>query len=250
MVADKGPRSGAGRVLAIIPAYDEAGNVAAVVAGVRQAAPDVDVLVVDDGSRDDTAAVSRRAGARVVSHAFNLGYGVALQTGFKYGLVGGYDYAVHLDGDGQHDPAAVPDILRLLRDDIADAVIGSRYLAAPPAWTGPFRRFGSWLLAGLTSSIIGQRITDPTSGYQGCNRRVMQFYAQDIYPVDYPDADVVIMLHRAGFHICETPVTMHRRARGRSMHDGVRVAYYVYKMLLAIGLTLLRDDRPVAWDGL
>ncbi len=230
------------RVLVIIPAYNEGPNLWSVIHGVRTAVPTADVLVVDDGSTDETPAIARSAGVQVVSHPFNLGYGAALQTGFKYAVAGPYEFIVQLDGDGQHEPQDVRSILSALCTGEVDVVIGSRYLGSAPAWTGRLRRWGSQTLAQLTSWIVGQPITDPTSGFQGCTRQVAAFYARDHFPVDFPDADVIIMLHRAGFRTCEIPVTMYSRPQGRSMHGGFRWLYYVYKMLLAILLTLVRDD--------
>lgn len=235
-------------VLVVIPACNEARNLAAVIHGVRAVAPGAGVLVVNDGSTDDTATVARMAGAQVLSHAFNLGYGAALQTGFLYALARGYDYMVQLDGDGQHDPRDVRRILDTLLAGEADVVVGSRYLPRAPEWTGWLRRRGSQALARMTSWIIGRRITDSASGFQGCNRRVAKFYTQDSYPGDYPDADVLIMLHRAGFRIREIPVTMHGRTNGRSMHSGIRLLYYVYKMTLAMILTLMRQEKKPGWE--
>lgn len=243
MTARRGSISQSEQVLIVVPAYNEARNLAPVLRGVRAAVPDADVLVVDDGSTDETGAVARRAGASVVCHAFNLGYGAALQTGFKYALARRYEYVVHLDGDGQHEPSGIHDVLRGLRAGTADVIVGSRYLGRPPAWIGFARHWGSRCLALLTSQIVGQRITDPTSGFQGCNRRAVRFYALDGYPVDYPDADVLIMLHRAGFRVAEVPVTMYGRASGRSMHAGARVLYYGYKMMLTVALAAVGGWR-------
>jgi glycosyltransferase involved in cell wall biosynthesis len=233
------------RLLIVVPAYNEAGNLAPVIHGVRAVLPDADILVVDDGSTDGSEEVARLAGARVVSHAFNLGYGVALQTGFQFAVARDYDYVIHLDGDGQHEPAGARAILVELRTGAADVVVGSRYLAQAPVWIGPLRRLASRLLALLTSRIIGQPLTDPTSGFQGHNRRAVAFCAQENYPVDFPDADVMIMLHKAGFRIREIPVTMYVRAEGRSMHAGARWIYYGYKMTLAIVLTLIRGHKAL-----
>jgi glycosyltransferase involved in cell wall biosynthesis len=236
------------RLLVVVPAHNEAPNLKPVIRGIQVALPAADVVVVDDGSTDRTADVARMAGAHVVAHPFNLGYGVAIETGFKFALAGGYDYLIHLDGDGQHEPAGVHEILQQLRAGTADVVVGSRYLAQAPAWTGPLRRWASRLLALLTSRIIGQPLTDPTSGFQGHNRVAVAFCAQDTYPVDYPDADVMIMLHKAGLRIREVPVITYRRASGRSMHTGLRLFYYSYKMMLAILLALLRD-YPASGQG-
>ena len=232
------------RILIVVPAYNEAQNIGTVIRSVREVVPAADILVVDDGSPDGTAAVARQAGARVISLPFNLGYGVALQTGFKYALERGYDYVVQMDADGQHEPTSVLDLIAEVRQGTADVILGSRFLGSSTFKPHFARRMGILLFRVIVSGVVGQRITDPTSGYQALNRRVLRFYATEAYPVDYPDADVLIMVHFAGFKIKEIPVVMYTGAAHRkSMHSGLRPLYYVFKMFLSILVTLMRQRR-------
>ena len=188
---------------------------------VKEQIPEAEVLVINDGSRDQTVQRAREAGAKVLTHPFNMGYGVALQTGYKYAWQNDFDYVLQMDGDGQHDPR----FLRVLLGEVAkgktDVAIGSRFIA------------------GL---LIGQKITDPTSGYQALGRSAVEFYIRDSFPGDYPDADVLVMLHRVGLRMQEVPVGMHANANGRSMHSGLKPLYYIYKILLCIVLNLMRKE--------
>lgn len=225
----------------IIPAYNEAGRIATSIAGIRKFG-NADVVVVDDGSNDDTAGEAKAAGARVIELPFNLGYGAALQTGFKYAIDKGYEFAVQMDADGQHDPLSIEALISpVLRDEI-DVTIGSRFMYKGN-YKAPFvRRIGMYFFGLIASLFTGRKITDPTSGFQALNKKVMEFYASDAYPADYPDADVIIMLHRQGFRFKEVPVIMHNAAK-RSMHGGIlKPLYYIFKMMLSIFVTLLRKE--------
>lgn len=224
----------------LIPAFNEEQRIAAVIKGIKTAVPDADILVVNDGSRDDTAAAASRAGAIVVSHPFNMGYGAAIQTGYKYARNKGYDFLVQLDADGQHDPTCIPALLAPVIEGAADIAIGSRFLGN--SYRPPFaRRVGMALFRQIVSMVTGTFITDTTSGFQAFNRDVIRFFATDIFPVDYPDADMLIMLHRAGFRIVEIPVRMFENSEGKSMHSGFKPLYYMFKMLLSICVTLMRE---------
>lgn len=225
--------------LIIIPAFNEQERVSSVIMGIKALLADVDILVVNDGSSDRTAEVSLSSGARVLDLPFNMGYGVALQTGFKYALRNEYKYTVQLDADGQHDPRFIERLLEVVVKGEADIAIGSRFLEGGYQ-AQFFRRMGMLLFGSLASAIIRQRITDPTSGFQALNRKVMEFYASDSYPVDFPDADVIIMLHRAGLKIKEVPARMYPSAEKKSMHSGLKPIYYIFKMFLSILVTLLR----------
>ena len=228
------------KTIIIIPAYNEEQRIAAVVSGVSAAAPEAVVVVINDGSRDDTAAVARLAGALVISHPFNMGYGATIQTGYKYARDKGYDYLVQLDADGQHDPSCIPDLLAPVIAGTADIVIGSRFLGnsyRPPL----ARRLGMVLFRRIVSLVTGTFISDTTSGFQSFNSAVIRFFATDIFPVDYPDADMLIMLHRAGFHMTEVPVRMFENNAGKSMHSGLKPLYYMFKMFLSICVTLMRE---------
>lgn len=233
--------------LVIIPAYNEGRHIALVIQGVKERLPRGEVLVVDDGSSDRTPQVAAEAGAKVVSHPFNLGYGAALQTGYKYALKKDYGEIVQMDGDGQHDPSFIEALLEMIRKGDADVVIGSRFLDAEGRRAGqlyraPFiRKLGMNFFRVITSLLIHQRVTDPTSGYQAMNRRVLEWVSSDKFPFDYPDADVIIMLHRAGFRIKEVPVRMFESQSKKSMHGGWKPLYYVFKMILSILVTLMRE---------
>lgn len=230
------------RPLVVIPAFNEARAIERVVEGIRAADPGLPVLVVDDGSTDDTAGAARRAGAEVLRLPINLGYGSALQTGYKYALREGYDCVVQLDGDGQHEPADIPRLLAALERDAADLALGSRFLGEAGYRPGMARGAGMRLFRGLAFLLTGMRFSDVTSGYQALNREVLQFFAAERYPADYPDADVLVMLTRAGFRIAEVPVRMYPKRSGRSMHAGLRPVYYIFKMLLSMLLMLLRHE--------
>jgi len=228
------------RLIVIIPAYNEGKRIAAVVAGVRAAVSEAQVVVINDCSRDETAIAATQAGVVVVSHPFNMGYGAAIQTGYKYARDKGFDYLVQLDADGQHDPACIPLLLAPVIAGEADIAIGSRFLGnsyRPPL----ARRLGMALFRRIVFLVTGSAITDTTSGYQAFNREVIRFFATDIFPVDYPDADMLIMLHRAGFRISEVPVRMFENSEGKSMHSGLKPLYYMFKMLLSICVTLMRE---------
>ena len=230
--------------LVVIPAYREAGRVGDVVRAVRAASPACDVLVVDDGSPDDTAAEAAAAGAAVVRHPFNLGYGTALHSGYCYAWRADYQRLLQMDADGQHEPAMLLRLVAAL-DAGADIALGSRYLEHPAPASSLARRTGTRLFAWIASRWLGMRITDPTSGFQGLSRRALESVVHDGFPEDYPDADVLIEHHRRGLKVVEVPVRMHERKGGVSMHRGARIAYYGYKMLLTLLLLPVRRPTPL-----
>lgn len=228
------------RSLVLIPAYNEASRISGVIESIRSIVPEMTVLVVNDGSKDDTSEIAGRSGAIVLTHPFNMGYGAAIQTGYKYAVANHFEYLVQLDADGQHDSSCIPDLLAPVVLGITDIAVGSRFLGN--SYTPPLvRRLGMVLFRKIVSIITGRTFTDTTSGFQAFNRDVMRFFAKDIFPVDYPDADMLIMLHRAGFRITEVPVRMFENSEGKSMHSGFQPIYYIFKMLLSIFVTLLRE---------
>jgi hypothetical protein len=231
--------------LILIPAFNESARIAGVIEGVREVCPEFDILVVNDGSRDDTAGQARVAGATVVSHPFNLGYGVAIQTGYKYAWRHGYEALVQIDGDGQHDPTYIPQLLAPVLAGEADFALGSRFLGIESYEPSLARRVGMGFFRTLISRLVAQRITDTTSGYQAFNRQVIGYFTSEVFPCDYPDADMLLTLHRAGFRIKEVPVRMYANASGKSMHAGLKPLYYMFKMMLSIFVTLLRKKESV-----
>lgn len=223
-----------GRVVAIVPAYREQDAIAGVVAEIRAFDPTIDVVVVDDGSPDGTAAAAAAAGANVVRLPFNLGIGAAVQTGFRFALEHGYDTAVRLDGDGQHDPRELPKLFDALERGDVDVVTGSRFLAGDGDYRPPLaRRIGITWFARLVSLLTRQKVTDTTSGFQALNRRGIALFARD-YPSDYPEVEATLLVLRSRLRLVEVPVTMRERETGSSSITLLRSIYYVLKVTLAL----------------
>ena len=228
------------RRIAIVPAHNEEACIAEVVREIRAFDPELEVVVVDDGSVDRTAALAADAGAHVVRLPFNLGIGGAVQTGFQYALAHGFELAVRLDGDGQHDPQELPRLLEPLLADEADIVVGSRFAARDRHYRAPFARgLGIRLFAWIVSLLVGQRVTDTTSGFQALNRRGIALFAAD-YPHDYPEVEATVMVHQHRLTMMEVPVRMRERAAGASSITALRSVYYAAKVLLALFVGLFR----------
>ncbi|MBI5527418.1 MAG: glycosyltransferase family 2 protein [Deltaproteobacteria bacterium] len=230
--------------LLVIPACNEAENLPRVAAEIAEAGAGgvCDVVLVDDGSTDATARIGADAGFVVVRHPYNLGAGSAVHTGLVFAWERGYSTAVTLDADGQHRPADIKALLAEAARTGADVVIGSRFLSAGSYRVPIHRKIGMLMFCRLASCFIRRRITDASSGYRVYSRRAIGILARMDYPSDYQDADVLIYLSRGGMEIVETPVTMRKRLCGVSMIRNLRSAYYVYKNLLSIVLTLLRKS--------
>ena len=235
--------------LAVVPAYNEAGTVTGVVRALHERRPDFDVLVIDDGSTDATGAVAEAAGARVLRHPFNLGIGGAVQSGFTFALDQGYSYMVQVDGDGQHDPGEIARLVETMEAEPGlDMVCGSRFLTKDSGYPAPIsRRTGIHIFAFLLSRIVGQRVSDPTSGFRLYNRRAIALFARD-YPHDYPEVEAVLMLHFHRLRMREIPVRMFARGGGVSSISSGKSVYYMVKVLLAIFIGLVRA-RPVVDPG-
>lgn len=217
----------------LIPAYNEEARIAAVLTRAHAALPDYDVVVVDDGSADDTGELARQHAATVLRHPFNMGYGAALQTGYKFAVRLGAELVVQMDADGQHDPADAPGLALPVEQGELDLVIGSRFLGVGDYEMDALRSAGRALFQTIVRAF-GLRVTDPTSGFQALSRSVLELYVGDIFPSDYPDVDVLLLAHRHGLRIGERPVRMQASPRTSSLHAGFAPIYYVYKMLLSI----------------
>ena len=235
------------RKLVVIPAYNEGDSVVAVIESVRASMPESwDIVVIDDGSSDGTGAKAADAGARIVRTPFNLGIGGAVQTGFIYARDRGYDQMVQIDGDGQHEPAAVELLQNAMSESGADMICGSRFLSEDQSYPAPIsRRTGIHIFAFLLSTFLRQRITDPTSGFRLYNRRAIELFASD-YPHDYPEVEVVMMLHQHRLKMEEVPVKMNLREEGVSSINKTKSAYYMVKVLLALFVGLLRRRNGTA----
>ncbi|MDP9189366.1 MAG: glycosyltransferase family 2 protein [Actinomycetota bacterium] len=238
--------SGSNKV-AIVPALNEEGAIASVISDLRSEAPGYDVLVIDDGSTDRTAEVARDAGAIVLSHPFNLGIGGAVQSGYRYAYLEGYDVAVQVDGDGQHDCALIAELEQALHGGEADMVWGSRFLEGAGYSVGRTRRFGQLIFARIVSIITREPVSDPTSGFRMTNRRGIELFARD-YPHDFPEVEAILMVHAHDMSMRELPVRMRPRAHGSSTLGGYSAPYYMVRVLLAIFVGLFRR-RPVPPPG-
>jgi glycosyltransferase involved in cell wall biosynthesis len=236
------------RTLVFIPAWNEADSVTAVIADVRERLPGTDVLVVDDGSTDETAARAAGAGATVASLPFNQGLGAALQTGYLYALREGYDFCAHLDADGQHPPGEVARLLDEIRADRADLVIGSRYHADADDRDSPgdeyrptiSRRIGTSVFRFFLTLATRQRFTDTTSGMRAANRRVMELFSENYSP-DFAEIESLQLAVRQGLRVEEVPVRMLERAGGSSFLTPVRSAFFIFKGMIVL---LVGQFRP------
>jgi glycosyltransferase involved in cell wall biosynthesis len=236
--------------LAIVPAYNESASIARVVSELREHAPGFDVVVVDDGSTDDTSDRARSAGAEVLRHPYNLGIGGAVQSGYMYASERGYDIAVQVDGDGQHDPRCLGFMLEHLESHPElDMVTGSRFLAddGDGFRSSAPRRLGIRIFSGVLSRIVGQQVTDPTSGLRMAGRRGIELFARD-YPHDYPEVEAVLLMHAHQLASVELPVKMRERTGGVSSINSTRSIYYMIKVLLAVFVGLFRA-RPTVRAG-
>ena len=230
------------RRIAIVPAFNEEGNVGRVIDELRAFDPGLDIVVISDGSIDRTALLAEEHGAHVIRLPFNLGIGGAVQTGFRYAWEEGYDLVVRVDGDGQHDPSQLDRVLGPVLRGEADIVVGSRFAGDADGYrSSRTRRVGIRFLAWMVSRIVGQRVTDTTSGFQALDREAIALFARD-YPHDYPEVEATIMVFRHRLRLLEVPVTMRERGGGRSSITALRSIYYMVKVSLAIFVGLFRRN--------
>ena len=233
------------RKAAIVPAYNEEGSIRAVVSEIREADPELEVVVVDDGSTDSTAELAARAGATVLSLPYNLGIGAAVQTGLQYAYENDFDLAVQIDGDGQHDSRELEQLLAPIVSGAADISVGSRFAGRRLYRPSLARWLGIVLFAGLVSLIVRQRVTDTTSGFRAMNRRGIRLFAAD-YPHDYPEVEATVLVFRHRLRMVEVPVAMRQRETGRSSITLFRSLYYMGKVSLALFVGLLRPRPALA----
>jgi glycosyltransferase involved in cell wall biosynthesis len=237
-------------VLTILPAYNEQRAIAQVIHDLSLYLPLTDVLVIDDGSLDETSHEALAAGAEVLSLPCNLGVGAALQLGLAYAEEQGYAYTMRLDADGQHNPEDAFRLLAAVMSGEADAAIGSRFLGE--RWLGKARNYhptltrvlGIKLYSGLVSLLTRNPVTDPTSGLRCYNRQVIHYLAR-YHPQDYPEVESTVMLHRAGFRLIELPATIHPRIAGESTINSWKSIYYAFRVLLAALIAAIRSPVPI-----
>ena len=238
------PRLQALRRVAIVPGYNEEGSIGAVIDEIRAVDPEIEIVVVDDGSRDRTAEAAASRGARVLQLPFNLGIGGAVQTGYRFAHEHGFDLALRVDGDGQHDPAQFAVLAGPVLSGHADIAVGSRFIGRKGYRSSRSRRLAIRVLAWTVTLIVGGRVTDPTSGFQVANRRAIALYAA-YYPHDYPEVEATVLAAKAGLRRAEVPVEMRERSAGRSSIGAVRSVYYMVKVMLAVLVAVFRRAPEV-----
>ena len=230
------------KVLLVIPAYNEGKNIERVVDHIKNDFPELDYVVVNDGSTDNTSAVAREAGAFVIDLPYNMGVGAAMRTGYKYAQRMGYDYAMQVDSDGQHHPESIPSLIKAVED--YDIVIGSRFAdgAADYEVSGP-RKWAMGLLSFLFTRAAGTPFTDVTSGFKIANRRGIDFYCRNL-PAEYlgDTIDITAMAINNGLKVRQVPVHMRERQGGTPSSGPLKSAVYLVRSLFAYGISVSR--RP------
>lgn len=232
------------RILAVVPAYNEQDAISGVVADLKACPERVDVLVVDDGSSDETAARARAAGARVCTLPCNMGIGVAVQTGFMYAARHSYGVACQFDGDGQHMAGEIPRLVAPIVSGVADVVVGSRFLDMTSHRPPLVRRVGIVWLRGLINLLTGTRVSDVTSGFRAYNARAVSFLAEH-YPAQFPEPESIVALHRHDFRIAEVAVEMRDREHGQSSIGPLKSLWYAVRVSLGVIVTRIR--ARVTW---
>lgn len=225
----------------LIPAFNEAGAIASVIEEVRQIVPDTPVLVVDDASSDGTYERATSAGAHVLRLPAHLGLGGCVQAGYKLAYELGYHYVIRVDGDGQHDPKYIPELLKVLRETGCHMVIGSRFYQNNGVYTSPVRAIGIWVFRLVLRPILGKPVHDPTSGYVGVNREALQVFAAS-FPLEYPEIEALVVLQRKRFQFQEVPCGMRARKAGRSTITAVKSLYYIVHVLLGVFVNILKFE--------
>lgn len=230
------------KVLIIIPAYNEQDSIKSVIGKIKSDCPNVDYIVVNDCSKDNTIQILKDINASYLNLPLNLGIGGGVQAGYKYALQNGYDIAVQIDGDGQHDTAYLKSVIAPIAAGEADIVIGSRFIDKQGFQSSGMRRIGIRFLSFLIRICCGTKVCDVTSGFRAVNRKYIQLYANE-YPVDYPEPEAIVRASLEGARIVEMPVVMKERQAGESSISSWKSVYYMVKVSLAIVLCRIANRR-------
>lgn len=230
------------RGLVIIPAYNEEKSIEKTVRDIEKNAPDFDYVIVNDGSTDETLNIAKKNRFNIISLPVNLGIGGAVQTGYRYAKKYGYDYAVQVDGDGQHDPAFLEEMLYYCVKNKVNMVIGSRYLRKEGFQSSKIRRVGISYFSGLISFFTKQKITDPTSGLRMGDRKIIELFSEE-YPKDYPKPETIVSAINHKLVVKEIPVVMRERMEGESSITPRKSIYYMVKVSIAIFIEAMRKGK-------
>jgi len=230
------------KMLIIIPAYNEEENLPGVIEDLKDHLDEIDmnhIVIIDDGSIDQTTEVAKSLGATVITFPYNLGIGGAVQTGFLYAAQNDYEIVLRCDGDGQHRADQISRLIEPVLTGRVDVVIGSRFLVEKSYDTPFLRNIGIKLFSVINSVIIGQKITDSTSGFRAYNRKAIKFLAKH-YPQDYPEPEALVILKKNGFRLAEVPVEMRQRMRGKSSITFFSALYYMIKVCFAVFMGMFK----------
>jgi glycosyltransferase involved in cell wall biosynthesis len=233
-----------GKLMILIPAFNEEGAVGGVVDGVKQAMPGVPVLVVDDCSSDATLAIARAAKADVLALPHHLGLGGCVQAGYKLAFELGYQYVIRVDGDGQHDARDIPKVFETLLASGCEMVIGSRYLNGTGESTSLLRAAGIRFFRMVLRPILGKPVRDPTSGFVGVNRSALEVFSRS-FPLEYPEIEALVVLQRRRFRFVEVPCRTLPRRTGRSSITPMKSIYYIVHVLLGVFVNVLKYERRI-----
>lgn len=236
------------RILVLIPCYNEEANIVRAVRRLEETCPGVDYLVINDCSTDSSGEILRREGMNYLDLPVNLGIGGGVQCGYRYAIANGYDIAIQMDGDGQHDPKYLMDVVRPVMEGKLDLCIGSRFLKKEGFQTSFMRRVGIRFLSFLIYFLSGVRVLDVTSGFRACNRKMMEFFNRH-YATDYPEPEAILSASLTGYRVGEVPVIMQERQGGVSSISAFKSIYFMVKVSLSLiisRLALHRNKRRTA----
>lgn len=227
-------------ILVIIPAFNEQETLQFVIQGIREYLPQSDILVVNDGSTDSTGHLARKEKVLILEHPYNMGIGATVQTGLQYAFRNGYDIAVQIDGDGQHNPESLPSLIKPIGESQANLVVGSRFLSSGGFKSKFFRRMGIKYFTYLLWIFTGKKITDPTSGFRAMDRKAVALFGEE-YPSDYPEVEALISANKKGLTVREVATTMRHRQGGNSSIGILSALYYMAKVTLSISIGFFRS---------
>ena len=230
------------KIIGIVPCCNEQDNIESLIKELSHYSDVLDIVIINDHSTDLTAYLCEKANANIINLPCNLGIGGAVQTGYIYAKRLNYDIAIQIDGDGQHDPKYIKDLIAPIQEGRADFVIGSRFINKEGFQSSLTRRMGIIYFTGLLKLLTKQKVSDPTSGFRACNREIIQEFSRN-YPTDYPEPESIMALSRHGYQILEIPVRMRERGGGVSSIKAFRSLYYMIKVTLAIIIDFTRRQQ-------